>query len=294
MVKVINEELSPVDFENFRNYVKNICGISIPQDKVYLVQQRLLPLVKLSGCRNFTEFYCMIADGTIPCIRESVISAITTNETSFFRDEHPFQTFKNQILPNLVNLIRKRTVQNDLRRGPRTKIWCSGSSTGQEPYCVAMLIREYLNQHPFGTITDFDFQVLATDISSEVLGKAIAGTFSETEINKGLPEEYKKQFFTKLGNKWILNEDVRKMVDFRKVNLTESFMLLGTFDVIFCRNVLIYFEKSVRDKILAQFHRILSDPGFLILGASEVLIGPETQGLFESQKIGQTILYKKK
>jgi chemotaxis protein methyltransferase CheR len=293
MAKLLSEELSLVDFENFRNFVKKICGVAIPADKSYLVQQRLLPLVKLAGCRNFTDFYLMVTGGGGQCFRESIISAITTHETSFFRDEHPFLTFKNHVLPHLLGLIRTRTVPNDHRRGARCRIWCSGSAAGQEPYSIAMLIREYLDQHPFGDVTEFDFQILATDICSETLARAIAGSYAEAEVKRGLPDNFRQRYFSKLGENWIVNDSVRKMIDFRRLNLVDSFALLGTFDVIFCRNVLIYFDNLIKEKILGQYHRMLANTGILVLGASEVLINSESQALFESYKFGPTILYRK-
>jgi chemotaxis protein methyltransferase CheR len=179
-----------------------------------------------------------------------------------------------------------------MRRGPKINIWCAASSTGQEPYTIAMLIMDAVKDTKVPGVLPEDFAVIASDVSNEVLSKAMSGTYNKMEISRGLPDYYKNQYFSNQNDKWMVKEQIQKLVEFRRVNLVESFTYLGGFDIIFCRNVLIYFDSKTRLTILEQFHKMLNSDGFLILGASENIIGVSDK--FESNHIGRTIIYKHK
>lgn len=284
-------ELSKYAFENLREYIYNKCGIVINDEKTYLIQQRLEPLAILIGCKDFEEFYHKLKEDCSPRLHSQVIEAITTNETSFFRDSHPFIAFKDCILPELGNLIISRKGRQQGRKGSKVRIWSAASSTGQEPYSISILICEYAQVNIYRGILANDFEIMATDISSKVLSQAIAGEFTEMEVSRGLSDELRLKYFTKIGDIWSINEYIRDMVEFRRLNLIEPFTLLGGFDVIFCRNVLIYFDDNTKRKILDQFHYMLSQQGFLVLGGSENVYSLSNK--FKSIRHGETILYKK-
>ncbi len=283
-------ELSDQEFELLREYIHNICGLTIPDNKAYLIQQRLEPLVKASGCRSFCEFHEKIRQSCSQVLNEQIISAITTNETSFFRDGHPFTAFKEYILPKLVRIMQQKKAS--LKPGTmKARLWSAAASTGQEPYSIAMLIYEYISDNKHPGISCKDFEILATDISSKAISKAISGEYTELEIKRGLSSEIMAKYFTKAGVNQIIKSSIQNMVEFRQINLTRSFTVLGGFDVIFCRNVLIYFDKDTVSRIIDQFHNLLSDDGFLILGATENLYAVTDK--FDSLRYGDTIIFKK-
>lgn len=285
-------ELPKQIFENLARFIYNECGIVINDKKAYLIQQRLEPVAISAGCGNFAEFYNKLSLNATCHLKDQVIAAITTNETSFFRDKHPFEAFKDYILPRLERLIIDRKNRSVIRKGAKVRIWSAASSTGQEPYCISILAHEYVYANRHKGISNDDFQITATDISSRVLARAISGEFSEFETVRGLPQCHMEKYFTKVDDKLLINESVRNMVEFRRQNLMEPFIMLGGFDVIFCRNVLIYFDDSAKRRIYDQFHHMLSDDGFLILGSTETIYGITDR--FESVRYNESVLYKKK
>ncbi len=284
-------ELSRCEFDNLSKYIHSKCGIVIKDEKTYLIHQRLEPVVNSLGFNNFTELYLNIANNCTTNLQDKVITAITTNETSFFRDNHIFESFNSYILPKLDEFIKERSERKMQRKGSKVRIWCAASSTGQEPYCIAMLIDEYVSKNRHHNIKNSDFEVLATDISSKVLAQAISGEFTTMEAARGLSSSQIERYFSKVDGKLLLNQNIRDMVEFRRLNLIEPFTMLGGFDVIFCRNVLIYFDGSTKKKIMDQFHYMLPDDGFLILGASESTYG--TTDKFDPIYINTSIIYKK-
>ena len=284
-------ELSRQEFVPLRDFIYDLCGLVIPDDKSYLIQQRLEPLVVNTGCKSFGEFYQKVKQNPPPKIEEQIINAITTGETSFFRDGHPFVTFKEYVLPNLGETIRKRKGRNKIRSGPKVSLWSAGSSTGQEPYSLAMLIHEYATANRHLSILEEDFGLLATDISSEALSKAIAGEYTEMEVKRGLSPDRMAKYFVKDEKRWLVNSWIQIMVEFRQINLISPFTLLGTFDVILCRNVLIYFDHTTKVDTIDQFYNMLCEGGFLILGATENLYAMTDK--FESIHYGDTLIYRK-
>ncbi|QTA90482.1 CheR family methyltransferase [Desulfonema magnum] len=293
-------KLSENEFELLRNYIYNICGLFIPDNKAYLIRQRLEPIAEAAKCRSFGEFYRKIKYSPLPIYQEQIINAITTNETSFFRDTHPFLTFREYILPRLSEMIRERKLRGNSRKGSKVGLWSAGSSTGQEPYSLAMVIHEYVEENrsfqkekafPV-SVSEEDFGILATDISSEVLSRAIVGEYGEMELRRGLSSERVEKYFGKVGGRWLINSSIRSMVEFRQMNLMNTFTVLGGFDVIFCRNVLIYFDIDTKSRIIDQFHTMLSENGLLILGTTENVYALTDK--FDSLHYGETLLYKKK
>ncbi|MGR3218824.1 MAG: CheR family methyltransferase, partial [Candidatus Anammoxibacter sp.] len=245
-------ELTKSDFENLSRFVYKTCGIVIKDEKTYLIQQRLEPIAKSIGCKNFAELCFKLSANCSSSLHDQIIAAITTNETSFFRDTHPFDTFKNTILPKLGNLVEERKNRKPVRKGAKIRIWCAASSTGQEPYCLAMIIYEYTQGVKYRGITENDFEIMATDISSKVLAKAIAGEYSDFEITRGLQPSHKNKFFIKENGLWLIDNRIKDMVEFKRLNLMKPFTMLGGFDVIFCRNVLIYFDDPAKRSIFDQ------------------------------------------
>lgn len=283
-------ELTDNEFQNFRQLVSSLCGLVIPDEKRYLITHRLMPIMKSSGCETWSAFYRLASSSNAYKIKDEIISAMTTNETSFFRDGHPFEVFKTQILPMLGQAVMERKARDMQRKGAKVRLWSVASSTGQEPYTLAMLIHEYAKLNEFKGISVDDFSILATDISSRALAQAMSGEYSDLEISRGLPQAYKKYFYQS-GKKWLIHDHIKTMVEFKKLNLMGSLTMLGGFDFIICRNVLIYFNDATKKKILDQFHTMLSPGSYLMLGTSEGLYGLTER--FVSQQTGQTILYKK-
>ncbi len=285
-------ELTKTDFVTISKYIRKICGIELGEGKEYLVQQRLEPVAVSQGCLNFNEFARIVAACPPDQLRDQIIFAITTNETSFFRDGHPFELFKMQILPWLANHVKERKIRNISRKGSKVSILCAGASTGQEPYSLSFLINDYVNMNAENGIFYDDFSIVATDISSKVLSKAIAGEYTDMEMSRGLLPMQKNLYFTKENNVWNVRDEIKRIVEFRRVNFIEPFTHLGGFDVIFCRNILIYFDDSTKNTIIRQFHEILSDDGYLILGSTENMVTINTG--FESHHIGGSMCYRKK
>ncbi len=284
-------ELSPQEFDLFRRYIYQLCGIVVPEDKSYLIRHRLEPVVVTAGYKSFRGFYEMLTQNPLPKIEEHVINAITTNETSFFRDGHPFVAFQEYILPKLGRIIRERKARVRPRSGPKVSVWSAGSSKGQEPYSLAMLIHEYALANRHLDILKDDFGLLATDVSSDALSMAMAGEYTQIEVKRGLSADRTEKYFVQEGSRWVLDSAIRIMVDFRQVNLIKPFAMLGGFDIILCRNVLIYFDNVIKERIVHQFYDMLSEEGFLMLGATESLYAITDR--FESVHYGQTVLYKK-
>jgi len=283
-------DLDKKDFNALRTYIRRVCGIDLGDDKEYLVRQRLEPIVTSQGCRGFGEFARIVSCCPTEQLRDQVIAAITTNETSFFRDSHPFDVFRATVLPDLEKLARERKNRVYDRRGAKVSILSAGSSTGQEPYTLSILIHEFCQFGAHGDLKPDDFAIVATDVSSRVLAKAVAGEYSDLEIGRGLSDIQKSLYFSKEGDTWIVNENIRKIVEFRKVNFIEPFTHLGGFDVVFCRNVLIYFDIEMKRRILSQFHQMLSPQGFLVLGATENIYGMSDR--FNSNHVSGSVLYR--
>ncbi len=279
------------EFNAMRRHVRRICGIDLGEDKAYLVEQRFATMAQVRGFTNMGQLVQLIEQDFAGRLREEITDAITTNETSFFRDDHPFQAFRNFILPDLTELVEERKGRSFIRKGAKVSILSAGASTGQEAYCLSMLIHDRFPFHNPDAINADDFVITGGDIDTKVLAKAMGAEYTNAEIARGLPDLYRDRYFTKTRNAWVVNPKVRSIVEFRSVNFTEPFVYLGGFDCIFCRNILIYFDQKSKIDILEQFFQILSPNGFLVLGATESLYGL-TQ-LFQSNHVGESIVYRK-
>jgi chemotaxis protein methyltransferase CheR len=266
--------VTPLDYEFLRKLLKERSGLDLSSDKQYLVESRLIPLARKAGLPGIAELVQkMKGTGSDPLTAE-VVEAMTTNETFFFRDKIPFDHLRQTILPALV---QARASRRALR------IWCAASSTGQEPYSIAMCVKE------FGGLSGWRVEIVATDLSQSVLEKSKAGLFSQFEVQRGLPIQLLVKYFTQTGELWQLNPDIRAMVQHRQLNLLKDFSHLGSFDVIFCRNVLIYFDQDTKAGIFDRLAKLLEPDGVLLLGAAETVVGisdafkpyPDRRGLYQ-------------
>jgi chemotaxis protein methyltransferase CheR len=249
--------VTSLDYEFLRKLLKERSGLDLSSDKQYLVESRLVPLARKAALQGIPELVQKMKAGGEALITE-VVEAMTTNETFFFRDKIPFDHLRETILPALV---QARASRQTLR------IWCAASSTGQEPYSVAMCVKE------FAGLAGWRVEILATDLSQEVLEKSKAGIYSQFEVQRGLPIQMLVKYFTQIGELWQLNPDIRAMVQHRQLNLLQDFSHLGKFDVIFCRNVLIYFDQGTKTAIFERLARMIEPDGVLTLGAAESVVG---------------------
>ncbi|MGN1289284.1 MAG: CheR family methyltransferase, partial [Bradyrhizobium sp.] len=266
--------MTPLDYEYLRKLLKERSGLDLSSDKQYLVESRLLPLARRSNLAGIPELVLKMKGGA-EMLTSEVVEAMTTNETFFFRDKIPFDHLKDAVLPALA---QARAARRSLR------IWCAASSTGQEPYSIAMLLKEMT-----ALFSGWRIEIIATDLSQAVLEKSKAGLFSQFEVQRGLPIQLLVKYFTQQGELWQLNADIRGMVQHRQLNLLQDIAHLGTFDVIFCRNVLIYFDQQTKAGIFGKISRMLEHDGVLALGAAESVVGitnlfrpyPDRRGLYQ-------------
>ncbi len=268
--------MTPEEYEAFRNYLERACGIVLGDNKTYLVTSRLGRVLNEQGAKSFSELLSRVSRDNDPRLRETIIEAMTTNETLWFRDTYPFEILKNQIL---VELSKNRT--------RNVRIWSAACSSGQEPYSISMAIQEFLSANPGGLV---GAQILATDISSGVLNEAKVGIYDEMALSRGLSAERRQRFFSPRGDAWEVRPLIRSRVTFTPLNLLQSYGLLGRFDVIFCRNVLIYFSSISKADILSRFAKVLNSGGYLFLGSSESISGYSDD--FEMVRCNPGVVYR--
>ncbi|MBN7769194.1 protein-glutamate O-methyltransferase CheR [Marinobacter daepoensis] len=272
-------DITPQEYEAFKKFLQDACGILLGDNKQYLVKSRLRRILEENSLNSLGALLERLNRPGRGGLKEVVIDAMTTNETLWFRDNHPFRILQEKLLPEFSD----RNGLSPLR------IWSAACSTGQEPYSVAMVIDEYRRSRP-GKLRDV--KITATDISKSVLEVARRGEYEMIAIGRGLSPERQKQFFTASANGgWQIRPQIRSMVDFKELNLLDRYML-GKFDVILCRNVLIYFSADLKKDILTRLHGALNPGGYLILGASESLNG--LPDLYEMVQCHPGIIYRKK
>jgi len=272
-------QLDDKSYHQFRTFLEQQCGIVLGESKQYLVKSRLAPLMSKFDVNSLGELVTRTLSPVERQLRAAVIDAMTTNETLWFRDDYPFKLLKNKLLPDFEN-----------RRTP-VKIWSAASSSGQEPYSIAMSVLEYQRSKP-GSLSR-GVQVIGTDISSTMLEHCKYGHYDSLALARGLSPERKKQFFDDGDNGMLkVKDEVKKMVNFRPLNLLNSYSLMGRFDIVFCRNVLIYFAPEIKAQIISQIHGTLNDGGYLFLGASESLSGLNDN--FNMLRCSPGIVYQKK
>ncbi|MFC1746408.1 CheR family methyltransferase [Candidatus Riflebacteria bacterium] len=282
-------KLKQEDFINLRTTIQQLSGISLGDEKKYLVEQRLGPIVKEFGCKSFSDLYTLLGQNMNNQLQDRVIEAITTNETFFFRDENLFNSFRKIILPQLDAELKQRKGKAGLIVPAKINIWCAATSTGQEPYSLAMLLYEFCEN----SSNNFnDYNIFCTDISDESLSRAKKGEYGEHELERGLDNLRKEKFFKKKGeSNWVINPELKKIIEFRKMNLCKPFQNIGNYDIIFCRNVLIYFDIPTKIEVVEKLHERLHKGGWLILGASESLYCISEK--FNRVSDSLTILYRK-
>jgi chemotaxis protein methyltransferase CheR len=246
-------------FSLFRDYILENTGILITPEKSYLIETRLAKIMLDSGTESFSEFYKYIVSGTDPSLPQKIINAMTTNETQWFRDKAPWEVLEASVLPKLVEEIASGNKE-------RARIWSAAVSTGQEIYSTAMCVDNYLAKNNIKGVSLSDFEFLATDISNRVLDMAKKGRYDAISIMRGLSDYYKNKYFEKSGAVWLIDPKIRDAVKFTQFNLQKSYQIFGTFDVIFCRYVLIYFSHEKKREIINKLHGALNEDGMLFTG----------------------------
>ncbi len=274
--------MTPPDYEYLRKLLKDHSGLDLSADKQYLIESRLLPLARKVGMSGIGDLVQKMRGGS-PALVGQVVEAMTTNETFFFRDKIPFDHFRDTVMPELL---QARAGRKSIR------IWCAACSTGQEPYSLAMCLKEM-----GAALSGWRIEIIATDLSQEVLEKSRSGIYSQFEVQRGLPIQLLVKHFKQIGELWQINAELRAMVQHRQLNLLHDFSQLGVFDVIFCRNVLIYFDQDTKVNIFNRLARAIEPDGFLVLGAAETVVGltdvfrphPERRGLYRPAAAGPAL-----
>ncbi len=271
--------LANQDFQVFREFLEKACGIVLGDNKQYLVSSRLNRLLEQEKIGSLGELVKRIQAQPRGGLRESVIDAMTTNETLWFRDVYPFEVLKKKLIPEFI--------KNN--PGQRLRIWSAACSSGQEPYSLSMSIDEYERSN-LGQLRG-GAQIVATDLSGGILNAAKSAEYDSLSVARGLSQDRLARYFDQLGpGRWAVKPPLRNRVEFRAMNLLDSYSMLGKFDIVFCRNVLIYFSADVKKDILRRIHGTLKPGGYLMLGASEALNGlPE---LYQMVQCNPGIVYQ--
>jgi chemotaxis protein methyltransferase CheR len=270
--------VTPLDYDFLCKLLKGRSGLMLSADKHYLVESRLLPVARKAGLGSLSELVLKLKGANAEALTIDVVEAMTTNESFFFRDKIPFDSFRNVIMPALLTA---RATQR------RIRIWCAAASSGQEPYSLAMILKDMAGQ-----IAGYRIEIVATDLSLEILEKAKSGIYSQFEVQRGLPVNYLVKYFTQVGEMWQVSQDIKAMIQYRPLNLLQDFSILGQMDVVFCRNVLIYFEQQTKIDVLNRICKLMPADGFLTLGAAETVIGltdtfkaiPDCRGLYSPNR----------
>ena len=249
----------PQEFDILQNYLKKSSGLVVTPDKMYLLESRLMPVAKAFNLPDLSALARSVAGGLDRALLQQVMEAMTTNETSFMRDVKPFDRFKKIMLPYFLE---EKKLTKHLR------IWCAACSSGQEPYTLAMILKEEAAK-----LAGWKIDIVATDISNDILDRAKAGTYTQFEVQRGLPIQMLVKYFSQVGDKWQIKPELQQGITFKTGNLLENFSLLGKFDIIFCRNVLIYFDTPTKGEILGRMHGALNKPGYVVLGGAETVLG---------------------
>jgi chemotaxis protein methyltransferase CheR len=263
-------------FEFIKAMVHDRSAIVLELNKAYLIESRLMPVARQHRFESIAQLVGALRNAANRELRQAVIEAMTTHETSFFRDLHPFEALRLHVLPPLIAA----------RGTSRTlNIWCAACSTGQEPYTIAMMLREH-----FPALATWNIKLLATDLSHQILEKAGEASFSQIEVNRGLPANLLVKYFQKVGLKWQLKEEIRRMVQFSTMNLAEPWPTMPRMDVVFLRNVLIYFSTETKREILGRVERLLAADGSLFLGGAETTLN--LSDAFSRVNVGKTSCYQ--
>ena len=266
--------LSGQNYAYLQQYIRAESGIVIDEDKQYLLETRLLPVAKKHGLLSLDSLSAALSARSIPGLGVSVIEAMTTNETLFFRDDSLFEALRTTVLPLLLQRLRGTR---------RLRIWSAAASSGQEAYSLAMMLSE-MGQ------TSADVEIVGTDLATHVLDRARKGVYGQFEISRGLPSSYLSRFFSQVGAEWEIKEQVRRLVRFQQFDLRQDPRALGVFDLILCRNVLIYFDTVTKAAILQSLRQQMAPSGLLVLGCAETIINVHTG--FRREIFGQAAFYR--
>ena len=256
---MITASISPDEYESFREFLEDASGIVLGDNKHYLITSRITRLMTELSISSFAELLEKIQDDHR--LRRRIMDAMTTNETSWFRDTYPYEF-----------LAEKYFLETKPDKSDPVRIWSAACSTGQEPYSISITAHEFMIKHP-GIIPTDALQIWGTDISSNALQRAREGVYDDVALSRGMSPEMRKRYFKQDGNLWRVTDDVKKRVNFQELNLKSGFASLGKFDVIFCRNVLIYFAPDLKIEIMNRMAQNLKPNGYLILGGSETISG---------------------
>lgn len=274
------QTLSKQDYESFRKFLEEACGIVLGENKHYLVTSRLTRLLDEFNFTSLSEMIDKLKGTANPTLKDKIIDAMTTNETSWFRDKYPFLILHNELFPEIIKA-----------KPPRIRIWSSASSSGQEAYSISMTFSEYQRKNP-GKFTG-RLEVVGTDISPTILAMAKEAKYDELSLSRGLSSERLKEFFTDEGDGgYKVRTEISSRCRFSELNLLKNYSILGKFDIIFCRNVLIYFSAEIKTDILTRMAKLLNPGGYLFLGGSESPTG--YCSLFEMVKLKDGVLYRLK
>ena len=276
-------KITPSELKVIAQYIYDISGIFLDASKAYLFETRLSSIAEEHGCTSYQDLYTKAKRDLKKTIERQIIDAISTNETLFFRDKGPFELLQHKILPEIID---KRTPGSPNLK-TNIKIWSAASSTGQELYSIAIIIKELIPDP-----SRYNINLLGTDISDTAVSQASYGKYNKFEIERGLPQKQLQRYFTLFGDSWKIKDEIRAMVNFKKLNLMLPFSALGKFDIIFCRNVAIYFTLPDRKKLFDKIADSLADDGFLVIGSTESLTGVCPR--FIPKKHLKSIFYQKK
>jgi chemotaxis protein methyltransferase CheR len=269
-------QISPADFQYICDLTRRLAAIEMDSGKEYLVQSRLSPIAADAGCRDLSEFVRRVRMEETGPLAGKVIDALTTNETLFFRDCHPFEALRKVIIPELMERRKQER---------RLSIWSAAASTGQEAYSFSIMLKEN-----FPELVNWKVELVGTDISPTALAQAREGRYSKIEMNRGLAAPLLIRYFQQQDNRWVLRDDIRKMVEFREMNLAGSWHGLPVFDLVFIRNVMIYMSLDTRRKILRNLRGHIAPDGYLLLGSSENLL--QTDEGFDPVEVNNSLFYK--
>jgi chemotaxis protein methyltransferase CheR len=277
--------VTPVSQDELRawsRYVYAVCGIHLDDSKGYLIETRLGPLLRETGSATFSELHYKVKADTSLVLRRKVVDAITTGETSFFRDTSPFDLLKHKVIPDLID--RRRKALGSGRPVP-IRIWSAACSSGQEVYSIAIVLKELL-----GSFQGYDIRVLGTDISDKAVASASYGHYNKMELERGMPSDKIHAYFSAVNGAWKVRDDIRALVSFRTLNLLEPLAFPVRHDIVFCRNVAIYFTEPDRARLFENLGRVLAPDGFLIIGSTESLTGLCPQ--FEARRYLRSVYYQ--
>lgn len=274
--------LSANELDLWSRYIHLICGVQLDPSKAYLLETRFVPLLRETGSTSFSDLYNRVKADISNGLKRKVIDAITTNETSFFRDTSPFELLQHKIVPDLID---KRSKSNGTCRAIPLRIWSAACSTGQEVYSTAIALKEVLVD-----FNRYDVRILGTDISDKAVAHASYGKYSKLEMDRGMALDKIAKYFAVEGQTWKIRDELRALATFKTMNLLEPFAFPAKFDIIFCRNVAIYFSEQDKTRLFKAIGRVMAPDGYLIIGSTESITGlcPE----FEPKRYLRAVFYQ--